>query len=113
VAYHLFGKGPLNMILAPGFVSHIDNYWDSPELSRWLNQLGELARVAMFDKRGTGLSDRVSSLPGMDERMDDLRAVMDAVGFDTAFVMGISEGGSLAALFTAHHPARCDGLRQR
>jgi pimeloyl-ACP methyl ester carboxylesterase len=110
VAYQLFGRGPVKLIMAPGFVSHIDNYWDSPELSRWLEQLGAVARVAMFDKRGTGLSDRVNSLPGMDERMDDLRAVMDAVGFDTAFIMGISEGGSLATLFAAHHPARCDGL---
>ena len=110
VAYQVFGNGPINMILAPGFVSHIDNYWDSPELGRWLNRLGALAHVAMFDKRGTGLSDRVSSLPGMDERMDDLRAVMDAVGFDTAVVMGISEGGSLATLFAAHHPDRCDAL---
>jgi pimeloyl-ACP methyl ester carboxylesterase len=110
VAYHLFGSGPVNLILCPGFVSHIDNYWDNPPLNRWLGQLGGLARVAIFDKRGTGLSDRVSTLPGMDERMDDVRAVMDAVGFDTAFVMGISEGGSLAALFAAHHPTRSDGL---
>jgi pimeloyl-ACP methyl ester carboxylesterase len=110
VAYQIFGQGPVNLVLAPGFVSHIENYWDSPEFGHWLNRLGGLARVAMFDKRGTGLSDSVSSLPGMDERMDDLRAVMDAVGFDTAFIMGISEGGSLAALFAAHHPGRCDGL---
>jgi pimeloyl-ACP methyl ester carboxylesterase len=110
VAYHLFGNGPINLILAPGFVSHIDNYWDNPPLNRFLHRLGELARCAIFDKRGTGLSDPVSSLPGMDERMDDLRAVMDAAGFETAFVMGISEGGSLATLFAAHHPDRCDGL---
>lgn len=110
VAYQLFGDGPVNLVLAPGFVSHIDNYWDSPPFHRWLNRLGELARIAMFDKRGTGSSDPVSSLPDMDERMDDLRAVMDAVGFKSAYVMGISEGGSLAALFAAHHPARCDGL---
>jgi pimeloyl-ACP methyl ester carboxylesterase len=110
VAYQCFGSGPVNLVLAPGFVSHIENYWDNPRWGAWLARLGELARVAIFDKRGTGLSDQVASLPGMDERMDDLRAVMDAVGFETAFVMGISEGGSLAALFTAHHQARCDGL---
>lgn len=110
VAYQIFGKGPVNLVLAPGFVSHIENYWDSPECTHWLNRLGGLARVAMFDKRGTGLSDPVSSLPGMDERMDDLRAVMDAVGFETAFILGMSEGGSLAALFAAYHPLRCDGL---
>jgi pimeloyl-ACP methyl ester carboxylesterase len=110
VAYQVFGQGPINMILAPGYVSHIENYWDCPALARWLGQLGALARIAMFDKRGTGLSDPVSTLPSMDERMDDLRAVMDAAKFETAYVMGISEGGSLAALFAAHHPARCEGL---
>lgn len=110
VAYHLFGNGPVNLVLTPGFVSHIDNYWDQPDFNRQLRQIGNAARVAMFDKRGTGLSDKVDALPGMDERMDDVRAVMDAVGFDSAFLMGISEGGSLAALFAAHHPDRCDGL---
>lgn len=110
IAYHLFGNGPANVILMPGFVSHIDNYWDEPSLNRYLSQIGSRARMAMFDKRGTGMSDKVDALPGMDERMDDVRAVMDAVGFETAFVMGVSEGGSLAALFAAHHPERCDGL---
>jgi len=110
VAYQLFGSGPVNLVLAPGFVSHIENYWDYPPWAAALKRLGQMARVVIFDKRGTGLSDSVTSLPGMDQRMDDLRAVMDAVGFETAFVMGISEGGSLAALFSAHHPARCDGL---
>ncbi|MEJ2345710.1 MAG: alpha/beta fold hydrolase [Gammaproteobacteria bacterium] len=110
VAYQVFGAGPVNLVLAPGFVSHIDNYWDEPRVARWLNRLGAFARVAMFDKRGTGLSDQVPDLPGMDERMDDVRAVMDAAGFDQAAIMGVSEGGSLAALFAATHPARCRAL---
>lgn len=110
IAYQVFGEGSTNLVLTPGFVSHIDNYWDSPALARWLQRLGGQAQVAMFDKRGTGMSDQVHSLPGMDERMDDVRAVMDAAGFDSAFILGISEGGSLAALFAAHHPERCDGL---
>lgn len=110
VAYHLFGHGPVNLIITPGFVSHIDNYWDDPHLAAWLGRLGKHARVAIFDKRGTGMSDRVTDLPGMDERMDDVRAVLDASGFESAFIMGISEGGSLAAMFAAHQPARCDGL---
>lgn len=110
VAYQVFGKGPVKLVLTPGFVSHIDNYWDEPHLAGWLARLGEIARVAMFDKRGTGMSDRVTALPDMDERMDDVRAVLDAARFDTAFIMGISEGGSLATLFAAHHPERCDGL---
>ena len=101
VAYHLFGTGQTNLVLVPGFVSHIDNYWDSAPVNRWLTRVGQMARVAMFDKRGTGLSDPVRDLPGMDQRMDDVRAVMDAAGFDKAVIMGVSEGGSLAALFAA------------
>jgi class 3 adenylate cyclase/pimeloyl-ACP methyl ester carboxylesterase len=110
VAYQEFGDGPVNIVLVPGFISHIDNYWTHPDFALWLNQLGSFARVVMFDKRGTGLSDRVSDLPAMDERMDDVRAVMDAVGMERAAVFGISEGGSLATLFAAHHPERCDAL---
>ncbi|MFC6490848.1 alpha/beta fold hydrolase [Nitratireductor sp. GCM10026969] len=110
IAYQLFGSGPVNLVLAPGFVSHIDNYWDCAPLNAWLTRLGQLARVAMFDKRGTGLSDPVPELPGMDQRMDDVRAVMDAAGFDEAVIMGVSEGGSLASLFGASHPERCQGL---
>lgn len=110
VAYQLFGDGPVDLVLVPGFVSHIDHYWDDPRLAHWLNELGGFARVAMFDKRGTGLSDQVPDLPGMDERMDDVRAVMDAVGFERAAILGISEGGSLATLFSATHPGRCQAL---
>lgn len=110
IAYQVFGDGPLDLVVAPGFVSHIDNYWDEPSFARWLSRLGRFSRVVIFDKRGTGLSDRVSELPGMDQRMDDVRAVMDAAGVERAAVMGISEGGSLASLFAAHHPARCQSL---
>jgi len=110
VAYQEFGSGPVDLVLCPGFISHIENYWDEPGLARWLLRLGTFARVIIFDKRGTGLSDRVSQLPGMDERIDDVRAVMDAVGLERAAVMGLSEGGSLAALFAATHPARCRSL---
>lgn len=110
VAYQVFGEGDLDIVLVPGFVSHIENYWTHPNVVRWLNHLGRFARVVMFDKRGTGLSDRVSELPAMDERMDDVRAVMDAVELERAAVFGISEGGSLAALFAASHPERCDAL---
>ena len=88
VAYQEFGDGPANVVVVPGFVSHIENYWTHPDFTLWLDQLGSFARVVMFDKRGTGLSDRVSDLPGMDERMDDVRAVMDAVGMKRAAVFG-------------------------
>ena len=110
IAYQVFGEGPADLVLAPGFVSHIDNYWDEPRCARWLNRLGSYSRVIIFDKRGTGLSDRVSELPDMDERMDDMRAVMEAVGVERAAVMGISEGGSLATVFAAHHQSRCEAL---
>jgi pimeloyl-ACP methyl ester carboxylesterase/plasmid stabilization system protein ParE len=109
VAYQVFGEGP-DLVLSPGFVSHIENYWDEPGLARWLNKLGSFCRVVIFDKRGTGLSDRVANLPVMDERMDDVRAVMDAVGIERAIQFGISEGGSLATLFAASHPERTQSL---
>lgn len=110
IAYQQFGSGPLDLVFVPGFVSHIDNYWAEPGFADWLTSLGRLARVVIFDKRGTGLSDTVAELPGFDVRMDDVRAVMDAVKLDKAFIMGISEGGSLASLFAAMHPDRCNGL---
>ena len=109
VAYQIFGEGP-DLVMAPGFVSHIENYWDEPRFARWLNKLGSFCRVVLFDKRGTGLSDRVANLPVMDERMDDVRAVMDAVGIERAVQFGISEGGSLATIFAASHPERTNSL---
>ena len=105
IAYQVFGEGP-DLIMAPGFVSHVEHLWDEPRLARWLNKLGGFSRVVLFDKRGTGLSDRVAHLP----RMDDLRAVMDAVGVERASLLGVSEGGSLAALFAASHPERIQSL---
>ncbi|WP_236473669.1 alpha/beta fold hydrolase [Mesorhizobium muleiense] len=74
VAYQVFGEGR-DLVMAPGFVSHIENYWDEPRFARWLGKLGSFCRVILFDKRGTGLSDRVAHLPVMDERMDDVRAL--------------------------------------
>jgi len=110
IAYQVFGEGTVNLVLAPPFVSNIENYWESPDLARWMLRLATFARMAMFDKRGTGLSDRVAEIASLDQRMDDLRAVMDAAGMEQAALLGISEGGSLAALFAATHPARCSAL---
>ena len=104
IAYQVFGSGPIDLVLIPGFVSHIENYWEGPDFARWLLQLGSFARVGMFDKRGTGLSDRVGELPALDERMDDARAVMDAAGMKRAALLGIPEGGPLAVLFAATIP---------
>jgi len=110
IAYQIFGDGPINLVVVPGFVSNIENYWDEPDLARWLHRLGSYARVAMFDKRGTGMSDRVAELPGLDQRMDDLRAVMDAAGMEQASVLAVSEGGPLAVLFAATYPDRCRAM---
>jgi len=110
IAYQVFGGGNIDLVFVPGFISHIDNYWDEPNLARWLRRLGSFCRVLMFDKQGTGLSDRNGKLPGMDERMDDVRTVMDAQGIEKASLFGISEGGSLATLFAAHHPDRTQAL---
>jgi pimeloyl-ACP methyl ester carboxylesterase len=101
VAYQVFGEGP-NLVMVPGFVSHFEYSWDEPRLARWLNKLGGFCRVILFDKRGTGLSDRIAHLPHMDERMDDLRAVMDAVGVGRASLLGVSEGKARIM-----HWARC------
>jgi class 3 adenylate cyclase/esterase/lipase len=110
IAYQVFGSGSVDLIYAPGFVSHLENQWDQPDLARWLLRLASFARVVMFDKRGTGLSDRIGELPTFDQRMDDLRAVMDAVGIERAALFGISEGGPLAMLFAATYPDRCSAL---
>lgn len=110
IAYQVFGHGPENLIMIPGFISHIEHYWDSPDLARWLNHVERRTRVVIFDKRGTGLSDRLGQLPNLDQRMDDARAVMDAAGIERATIMGWSEGGSLAVLFAASHPERCTAL---
>ena len=112
VAYQVFGEGSINAVLAPFFVSNIENFWDEPDFARWLLRLASYARVAMFDKRGTGMSDKVTitELPGLDQRMDDLRAVMDAAGMQQAALIGISEGGPLSALFAATYPERRSAL---
>jgi pimeloyl-ACP methyl ester carboxylesterase len=109
IAYQVFGEGPINLVIAPFFVSNVEHFWDDPDSSRWLLRLASFARVMMFDKRGTGMSDRVTETPDLEQRMDDLRAVVDAAGMEQAAVFGFSEGGSLAALFAATYPNRCRG----
>ena len=110
VAYQVFGEGTVNLVIIPFFVSNIEVWWEYPDCARWLLRLASFARVAMFDKRGTGMSDRVTELPGLEQRIDDVRAVMDAVGMERAALLGMSEGGSLTALFAATYPERCSAL---
>jgi class 3 adenylate cyclase len=110
IAYQVFGAGSVDLVLVPGFISNVEETWDNPSAARWLDRLSRFARVIAFDKRGTGLSDRVEAVPSLDERMDDARAVMDAAHSERAVLLGISEGGSLATLFAASHPDRCTSL---
>jgi pimeloyl-ACP methyl ester carboxylesterase/class 3 adenylate cyclase len=110
IAYQVFGSGATDLVFVPGFISHIENYWEHPDLAQWLLRLAAFARVIMFDKRGTGLSDPVSEMPSLELRMDDVRAVMDAAGTESAALLGVSEGGALAALFAATYPQRCQRL---
>lgn len=110
IAYQVFGAGPVDMVYIPGWVSNIDSMWSCPELVSFLQQLGKMARVILFDKRGTGLSDRILDFPTLEERMDDIRVVMDAVGSEKAVLFGHSEGGSVSALFAATYPNRTISL---
>jgi pimeloyl-ACP methyl ester carboxylesterase len=112
IAYQVVGDGPVDLVLVPGWVSHVEFAWELPPLARFLYRLASFARLIVFDKRGTGLSDRVpdAELPGLDERMDDLRAVMDATGTERASLFGFSEGGNLAMTFAAAHPSRVGAL---
>ena len=104
IAYQVLGEGPLDLVLVPGFVSHVEVAWEEPNFARFLSRLALFARLIVFDKRGTGMSDPVTSPPTMDERMDDIRVVMDAVGSSRAGIFGISEGGTLSILFAHRHP---------
>jgi pimeloyl-ACP methyl ester carboxylesterase len=106
------GDGDLDLLWIAGFVSNVELAWEEPLLARYLNRLARFSRLILFDKRGTGLSDRVprSELPSLEERMDDVIAVLDAAGSDRVAVLGHSEGGNLAVLYAATHPERVVAL---
>ena len=112
IAYQVTGEGPLDLVFVPGWVSHVELSWEEPTYASFLRRLASFSRLITFDKRGTGLSDRVpdDQLPTLEERMDDLRAVMDAVDSQRAAVFGVSEGGNLSMLFAATYPARTVAL---
>ena len=95
VAFQVTGDGPIDLVFVPGFVSHLEADWDSPVRSRLLQRLSSFCRLIRFDKRGTGLSDRVK-IPTLEQRMDDVRAVMDAVGSQKAALFGLSDGGPMS-----------------
>ena len=110
IAYQVVGDGPLDLVFVMGWVSHLDWFWEEPRFARFLGRLASFSRLLLFDKRGTGLSDRAVGLPTLEERMDDVRAVMDAVGSERAALLGVSEGGPMCALFAATYPERTAAL---
>jgi len=106
IAYQVLGDGPIDLVFVMGWVSHLDYFWRDPSFARFLTRLASFSRLILFDKRGTGLSDRVSDLPTLEQRMDDVRAVMEAVGSTRAALLGVSEGGPLCSLFATTYPDR-------
>jgi pimeloyl-ACP methyl ester carboxylesterase/class 3 adenylate cyclase len=111
VAYQITGEGaPLDLVVAPGTLSHLALAWNEPRLLETIERLSRFARLIRFDKRGTGMSDRVTDAATLEERADDIRAVMDAAGSASAVILGVSEGGSMACVFAAMHPTRTRGL---
>src|SRR6202790_5155141 len=110
IAYQTIGDGPVDIILVPGFMSHIEFRHELPGYTASLRRLSSFARVVTFDKRGQGLSDRVSDAPSLEQRMDDVHAIMDAIGSQRATLFGHSEGTAMSALFTATYPERVSRL---
>lgn len=112
IAYQVVGDGPLDLVYVPGFVSNIDVMWEDPVMAAFLDRLASFSRLILFDKRGTGLSDRVpvDQLPTIEERMDDVRAVMNAAESEKATLLGHSEGGNMCVVFSATYPRRTTAL---
>ena len=112
IAYQVVGEGPIDLVFVPGWITHLELAWEDPLEAAFLRRLASFLRLILFDKRGTGLSDRVpvNELPILEERMDDVRAVMDAAGSERAALLGVSEGGPLSSLFAATYPERTAAL---
>jgi len=106
IAYQVVGNGLFDLVFVMGWVSHLEYFWTEPTFARFLRRLASFSRLILFDKRGTGLSDRVAALPTLEQRMDDVRAVMDAVGSRRAALLGVSEGGPMCTLFAATYPEK-------
>lgn len=110
IAYQVIGEGPHDLIIIPGFAWHIEHLWNDPGYHRLMRGLSDFARVIAYDKRGTGMSDPVSAAPSLDERMDDMLAVLDTAGSQRATIVGVSEGGPIGTMFAASHPERVERL---
>jgi pimeloyl-ACP methyl ester carboxylesterase len=112
LAYQVVGEGPLDLVFVHGWVSNVEYGWEVPPLARFLNRLASFSRLILFDRRGTGMSDRVPDreMPPLEQRMDDIRTVMDAIGSERAAIFGFSEGGNMSVLFAATYPERTVAL---
>ena len=110
IAYRVVGTGPIDLVWAPGTVSNVEVYWEEPGLVRFIGRLASFSRLMIFDKRGTGMSDRATEAATLEERMDDIRAVMDACDSERAVLFGVSEGAPMCALFAATYPERTVGV---
>jgi pimeloyl-ACP methyl ester carboxylesterase len=110
IAYQVVGEGPFDIVHIPGFVSNVELGWNIPSRAALYHRLASFSRLIIFDKRGTGMSDRVVGAPTLETRMDDIRAVMDAVGSSHATIIGFSEGVPLGIVFAATYPERTDAL---
>jgi class 3 adenylate cyclase len=110
IAYQTVGDGPLDLVFLPGVVSNVELAWEEPHWARFYEQLASFSRLILFDRRGTGLSDRVSGVPPLEERMEDVRAVLDAVGSERAALFGSMDAGAMFALFAATYPERVSAL---
>jgi pimeloyl-ACP methyl ester carboxylesterase len=110
IAYQVVGDGAHDLVLVPGWVSHVEYAWEQPQYAGFLRRLASFSRLIVLDRRGTGLSDRVPAPPTLEQRMDDVRAVMDAVGIERAAILGLSEGGPMCLMFAATYPERTSAL---
>ena len=110
IAYQVLGSGPIDLVFVMGWVSHLECFWTEPSFARFLRRLARFSRLILFDKRGTGLSDRTCGLPSLEERMEDVRAVLSAVGSRRAALLGVSEGGPMCSLFAATYPEKTEAL---
>jgi pimeloyl-ACP methyl ester carboxylesterase len=110
IAYQVLGNGPVDLVYAQGWLSHIELAWENPDYARFLTRLGSFARLIRFDRRGMGLSDRDVGSSTLEERVDDIRAVMDAVDSSRAAILAVSEAGYMATMFAATHPERTSSL---
>src|SRR5688572_1544264 len=113
IAYQVVGGGPLDVVFVPGFVSNIEANWDAPDRAGFFRRLASFCRLIIFDKRGTGMSDRTSQIFTLEQRMADVQAIMDDARCERAALFGVSEGGPMSILFAASYPQRTSALDRK